>query len=399
MGIDVEKLGYGLDYKRCHLKRFTFLWCLALALRAPVTQGQFPPPSLSTNPFLLGVPVDLFIPQEPKTFKGTDHRYHLAYELHISSFSKTDLLLEELEVLDGAGDKVIASYKNKDLERNLQHKAGRAGNRNLPAGKRAVVFIWLDFDGADVLQNLRHRLRVSAPAFPRFGLQTVVGGPTRVSGEARMIGPPLRGGPWWAANGPSNNSGHRRTLIAVDGRARIPERFASDWAREENGDLFKGDSSKNSSYYGYGAEVLAVSDGTVVSVSDYLVENVPESETRAVPMNLKSMGGNFIILDIGQQQFAFYAHLQPHSVRVKLGDHVVRGQVLALVGNSGNATGPHLHFQLSDANSELGTEGLPFVIDSLELVGNVSGDDFKPLAPPEREERVLPLEDDVVRFP
>jgi len=73
--------------------------------------------------------------------------------------------------------------------------------------------------------------------------------------------------------------------------------------------------------------------------------------------------------------------------------------VLALVGNSGNATGPHLHFQLSDANSELGTEGLPFVIDSLELIGRISDEKFTPLPHPEHLDHVLPLEDDVVRFP
>ena len=145
--------------------------------------------------------------------------------------------------------------------------------------------------------------------------------------------------------------------------------------------------------------MLAVADGTVAAVLDGLPENVPDAKSYPVPMNLTNMGGNNVILDIGEKQFAFYAHLQPHTIRVKVGDHVVRGQVLALVGNSGNATGPHLHFQLSDANSELGTEGLPFVIDSLQFVGKVSGEDFKPLAKPEHLERVLPLEDDVVQFP
>jgi len=241
--------------------------------------------------------------------------------------------------------------------------------------------------------------RPPLPLSPANGVQTIEGGATQVGAEARVIGPPLRGGNWWAANGPSNHSGHRRSLIAVDGKARIPERYATDWSKLQGSDLFKGDASKNSSYFSYGEEVLAVVDGTVASVLDGLPENAPDAKSYPLPMNLKNMGGNNIILDIGQKQFAFYAHLQPHSIRVKVGDHVVRGQVLALVGNSGNATGPHLHFQLSDANSELGTEGLPFVIDSLELVGKVSGDDFKPLDHPERLERVLPLEDDVVQFP
>lgn len=58
--------------------------------------------------------------------------------------------------------------------------------------------------------------------------------------------------------------------------------------------------------------------------------------------------------------------MQPGSLRVKLGDKVRRGQVLGLVGNSGNSTEPHLHFHLADANSPLGAEGLPYVLDSFE---------------------------------
>ena len=384
---------------KTHQRLLSFLSYLIFLSGAPVALAQYPPADLSKNPFVLGVPVDLAIPEQPCIFQGTDQQLHLAYELHITNFSKTELLLKRVEVVDASGGSVLASYSGKELGDRLSSLAGRAAKESIPRGGGAVVFIWLDFGNADFPKTLRHRVEAAAPAFPNYGLQGIEGAATQVEAEAMVIGPPLRGGNWWAANGPSNHSDHRRTLIAVEGKARIPERYATDWAKLQGSDLFKGDASKNSSYFSYGEEVLAVADGTVVSVLDGLPENAPDAKRYPVPMNLKNMGGNNIILDIGPKRFAFYAHLQPHSVRVKVGDHVVRGQVLALVGNSGNATGPHLHFQLSDANSELGTEGLPFVIDSLELVGKVSGDDFKPLAHPERQERVLPLEDDVVRFP
>jgi hypothetical protein len=382
-----------------HQRLLSFLSYLIAFSCAPAALAQYPPADFSRNPFLLGVPVDLTVPDQPSVFRGTDQKFHLAYELHVTNFSKTELLLKRVEVVDVSSGSVLASYSGKELGDRLRSLSGRAAKESLPRGAGAVVFIWLDFGNGDPPKTLRHRVDAAAPAFPSYGVQGIEGGATQVEAEARVIGPPLRGGNWWAANGPSNHSGHRRTLIAVDGKARIPERYATDWSKLQNSDLFKGDASRNSSYFSYGEEVLAVADGTVASVLDGLPENTPDAKSYPVPMNLKNMGGNNIILDIGPKQFAFYAHLLPHSVRVKVGDHVVRGQVLALVGNSGNATGPHLHFQLSDANSELGTEGLPFVIDSLELVGKVSGDDFKPLAHPERQERVLPLEDDVVQFP
>jgi murein DD-endopeptidase len=375
------------------------LWCLTILCCASSGRAQYPPADFSKNPFLLGVPVDLAVPAQPVLFQGTDQKFHLAYELHITNFSKAEILLKQVEVIDDSSGAVLASYSGKELRDRLRSLVGRAASQSLSGGMGAVVFIWLDFTNDDVPKTFRHRLRVATPALTRDKAQAIEGGHTRVAGEARVIGPPLRGGDWWAANGPSNHSGHRRTLIAVDGKARIPERYATDWSKLQNGELVKGDPSKNSSYFSYGAEVLAVADGTVVSVLDGLPENRPEGQTYPVPLTLKNMGGNNLIVDIGQQQFAFYAHLQPHTIRVKVGDHVNRGQLLALAGNSGNATGPHLHFQLSDANSELGTEGLPFVIDSLEMVGRVSGEDFKLRSHPEPLYRVLPLEDDVVRFP
>lgn len=85
-----------------------------------------------------------------------------------------------------------------------------------------------------------------------------------------------------------------------------------------------------------------------------------------------------------------YAHLQPGSIRVRVGDRVGRGDVIGLVGNSGNSIGPLLHFPISDSNSLLATEGLPYVIDAWERL-HASGS---------WEQRVneLPVQNARVRF-
>ena len=170
--------------------------------------------------------------------------------------------------------------------------------------------------------------------------------------------------------------------------------FAIDWAKiDQRGEPYSGDPLKNASYYGYGAEVLAVADAVVASIKDGIPENVPGEKSRAVPITMGTVGGNYVILDLGNSRFAFYAHLQPGSLRVKPGDKVQRGQVLGLVGNSGNSDGPHLHFHICDANSPLGCEGLPYVFESFET------------RPPqlnstaEKRERQMPMRNAVVRFP
>ena len=103
--------------------------------------------------------------------------------------------------------------------------------------------------------------------------------------------------------------------------------------------------------HGYGAEVLAVADATVVGLAD----RFPEPTT---PITLDSAAGNYVTLDLGAGRFAFYEHLRPGSIRVRLGEPVRSGQGIASLGASGSvSSGPHLHFHVGDANSPLGAEG------------------------------------------
>ena len=103
-------------------------------------------------------------------------------------------------------------------------------------------------------------------------------------------------------------------------------------------------------------------------MKDGIPENVPLAAERAVPITLETIGGNYVMQAVGNRQVAYYAHLQPGSIRVKPGDRVRRGQSLGLLGNSGNSDLPHLHFHISD-DSSLASEGLPYVFDSFETLG------------------------------
>ena len=80
-----------------------------------------------------------------------------------------------------------------------------------------------------------------------------------------------------------------------------------------------------------------VADGTVVNLFDGVDEQVPGA---VKPVSTEAIGGNMVVVDIGDGAFAFYAHLQRGSLKVKLGDRVKTGQVLGLLGNTGNSTAP-----------------------------------------------------------
>jgi murein DD-endopeptidase MepM/ murein hydrolase activator NlpD len=76
-----------------------------------------------------------------------------------------------------------------------------------------------------------------------------------------------------------------------------------------------------------------------------------------------------VVERIAPGQYAAYVHLQPGSVRVKIGQRLRPGQVIGLLGNSGNTTGPHLHFGIQDGPDILTSNSLPFEIGSFTFQG------------------------------
>ncbi|MCG7408742.1 peptidoglycan DD-metalloendopeptidase family protein [Paenibacillus sp. ACRRX] len=121
------------------------------------------------------------------------------------------------------------------------------------------------------------------------------------------------------------------------------QRYAYDIVMEKNGYSYKGDVSKNESYYAFGQPILAAAGGKVVAVVNDIADNVPVGV-----MNSAQPAGNHVIIDHGNGEFSFYAHLQKGSALVQVGDVVKAGDDLGKCGNSGNSSEAHLHFQVSD---------------------------------------------------
>ncbi len=147
-------------------------------------------------------------------------------------------------------------------------------------------------------------------------------------------------GTWTATNAtPGSGNGH---YLNPNQRFAIDFQISVD-APQGKRSNHSGDGSKNSDYYAYGQDILAPADGTVVQVVDGIPENPPGVT------DIYYRFGNAITIALGSSEYAVLAHLQTGSTRVRVGDRVTRGQVLARCGNSGNSTAPHLHFQLSDS--------------------------------------------------
>jgi hypothetical protein len=303
-------------------------------------------------------------------------------------------------------DAVVASWSGDSLKGITLRVAEAPGgeSRLLPVGRQSLVYLMVSLPSGATPRELRHRILAAHPDSLASPARDTLNGPrvpVLMVAPVRLVSP-LKGGPWLAANGPGNLSGHRRTAIPIEGLARIAQRFATDWIKlGPDGRLWQGDSTKNESWYGYKEPLVAVASATVVAVKDGIPENTPLSPQRAVPITLETVGGNHVILDLGGGRYAFYAHILAGTIKVKVGDRVEPGQVVGLLGNSGNSDAPHLHFHVGDQPSPLGTEGFPFVIDQYEKLGVAGGNflaGFKASGAPENRQGELPLQNHVVRF-
>jgi murein DD-endopeptidase MepM/ murein hydrolase activator NlpD len=175
--------------------------------------------------------------------------------------------------------------------------------------------------------------------------------------------------------------------LHVPHRWAANEEFAFDLgATGEGGKFHKGDGSRLDDYYAYGKDVRAVADGTVVEVStdaneanDRLQrpgESAKDFEMRTImaqnellAKSYKAPLGNYVVLRHNGGEHSHYAHLKQGSVKVKAGDTVKRGQVIAQLGHTGNSTEPHLHFQLTDGADPLYSRSVPIVFKDLFVEG------------------------------
>jgi murein DD-endopeptidase MepM/ murein hydrolase activator NlpD len=79
---------------------------------------------------------------------------------------------------------------------------------------------------------------------------------------------------------------------------------------------------------GYASEIFVVMDGIVVGVGS------------------RGEYGTCVIVEHPNGWQTLYAHMIPRSQTVAIGDKIIQGKVIGLVGNSGVSTGAHLHFEI-----------------------------------------------------
>lgn len=296
----------------------------------------------------------------------------LAYELEFSDFDTQGLTLKNVKVFCSDNGTLLQSIQGEYLASTLHARSVPAptwdemqnGTGKLLHTRLSVFLTVADAIG---LSALRHEFTFSW----YNGVDIKAAGPMVYcqNRTVPIIGSPLGGSGWLGIETSIATSHHMRSQITMNGVTRCCQRYAVDFLlMAPDQSVYIADGGNNSDYYCYGAELLAVADGIVSFVLDGVWENIPGHINANITM--ENASGNTVIIDIGGGNYAQYAHAIPGSIRVAVGDHVSKGQVIALMGNSGNSDAPHLHFQLgSNPYGMLASEGLPFLIDSYLVDG------------------------------
>jgi hypothetical protein len=191
----------------------------------------------------------------------------------------------------------------------------------------------------------------------------------RASESPMVISSPLKGKNMVFLN-QSNNGYHFCVLIFTGGVIFRPERYAFDMIEpsDDLAELTSGDPAKNTSYFHYGKTIYAVADGVVGRIQDGLPENSGNAQDITFSTSAE-LPGNYLMQDLGGGKYAFYGHCIPGSFLVKEGDRIKEGDPIARLGNSGNSSGPHLHFQITDGPDFFMSNGQPFVLKQYTKTG------------------------------
>ena len=88
-----------------------------------------------------------------------------------------------------------------------------------------------------------------------------------------------------------------------------------------------------------GTPIVAIADGTVVQAGP------------------ASGYGHWIVIQHNGGVTSIYGHMYADGLKVAVGQHVKRGQVIALSGNDGRSTGPHLHFSITQGSTYVNPMG------------------------------------------
>ena len=233
-----------------------------------------------------------------------------------------------------------------------------------------LLFLFPQVPIAWKVDRVRVTLRIALPDKTETEVTTEV--PASTYQQKTAFNFPLRG-PAIITQGMFNNGGHvgYHTQFALDVNG-LTANYAA---------MVK-DSEELNAYATWGREVLAPADGVVVYTRNDVPDNgpgvVPETVFTKLPDPIHANGGNAVVISHGNSEYSVMMHMQHGSVRVTRNQNVKRGEVVGLIGCSGDCFGPHLHFQVQTGPELFKNPSVPVIFDNLKSTSLSRGVYFSP---------------------
>ena len=136
---------------------------------------------------------------------------------------------------------------------------------------------------------------------------------------------------------------------------------------DENGNMSSGAEEKNESWIGFGQAIHAVADGVVAAVVDTNPDDRSFDPGSIATGGTMKVWGNYVVIDHANGEHSLYGHIQKGSSRVKVGQRVRRGDIIAAIGASGSSKFPHLHFEMQSGPGT-DVEGLPSTFENFDRI-------------------------------
>ena len=346
-----------------------------------------PGPTPSTGGIRPGTrftPIAVSVLTVPRAVKSADGRFHLAYELILTNATRTSVRIDRLRVRRvapaGPGHttrRVVQSLTAARLWHATNPLGGESAKGQTTLAASSTWTVWMDVSFATkaaVPTRMDHRFTgtITTPDGRRFPLDAVVARMRPDRAAPVVLGAPVLHGTWYASDSCcTHDTHHRRGLVPINGNLQVPQRYAIDWYRlDAKHRSWVGDPTKLTNYLTYREPVIAAAGGTVVAARDGLPNSKPP-EPPTIPPILETVG-NHVIVRIAPGTYVLYSHFDPGTVKVHVGQHVRKRQLLGLIGTSGNSTTPHLHFQVLTKPTFFSADSPPFVFDRFTLVGQVT---------------------------
>ncbi|NNF26355.1 MAG: M23 family metallopeptidase, partial [Gemmatimonadetes bacterium] len=298
-------------------------------------------------------PMEIRTISEPAAVQRGDSTF-VIYEIEIANPTSATFVVESLEV-SGPTGRQVRRYEGDGWgvivrripDQSYVTEEDFQGGIDMMPGARVLLYLWMDLEGArSAPAALSHRFTVRWTADDEVERHVQPGPVLDVHRDPIVIDAPVRGGFWRVNNGYASVTDHRRFFIAR-GQLFIPQRFGADYVKlAPDGLNAREGELVNEIFHAFGEPLYAVAAGRVVSVVDHLPDIPPGSS--ATGLAFEEMPGNHVILELAEGVYAAYVHLSGGDISVRPGQRVARGDRIASIGNSGNTSSPHLHFQLMD---------------------------------------------------